>query len=236
MLSFVIPAHDEAPLIGAALAALHSAAAQAGAPYEVIVADDSSTDGTAAIARRAGARVVRTERRQIAVARNAGAALAQGDVLVFVDADTLVTGEAVRGALEAVRGGAVGGGTVVRFDEPMPRYARIMAATFLWIYSRLGLATGCFLFCRRDAFLAAGGFDECLFAGEEIALSRSLRKQGRFVILREPVVTSARKMRTYSGWEMFETFLRLGLAGPRALRDRSRLAMWYEPRRKDPAA
>lgn len=222
-------------MIGRSLEAVHAAAAEAGEPYEVIVADDSSTDGTAAAAQGAGARVVRTERRQIAAARNAGAAVALGEVLVFVDADTLVTGAAIHGALEAIRGGAVGGGTVIRFDEPVPRYARIMAKAFLWVYLRLGLATDCFLFCRREAFQSAGGFDERLFAGEEIALSRALRKQGRFVILEAPVVTSARKMRTYSGWEMFAAFARLGLAGPKALRDRRRLALWYDPRRRDPA-
>src|SRR6185436_3965835 len=54
-------------------------------------------------------------------------------------------------------------------------------------------APGCFIFAERTAFERAGGFDERYFASEEIHLSRALKRLGPFVLLREPVVTSARK-------------------------------------------
>ena len=73
MISFVIPAHDEAAVIGRTLVAMHDAARATGEPYEVIVADDASGDGTGAIARQHGARVVAVNFRQIAATRNAGA-------------------------------------------------------------------------------------------------------------------------------------------------------------------
>ncbi|MDQ6655620.1 MAG: glycosyltransferase, partial [Verrucomicrobiota bacterium] len=88
MLSFIVPAYNEARELPSALAALRAAAEGAGAPYEVIVVDDDSNDATAEIARRAGARVAHVHLRQIAAVRNAGARLAQGDTLFFVDADT----------------------------------------------------------------------------------------------------------------------------------------------------
>lgn len=54
------------------------------------------------------------------------------------------------------------------------------------------------MFCRRDAFLEFGGFDEQFFAAEELVFSRSLKKLGKFQLIREPVITSARKFHGYS--------------------------------------
>jgi hypothetical protein len=79
-----------------------------------------------------------------------------------------------------------------------------------------------------------GGFDETLFATEEIALSRALKRQGRFVILRVPVVTSGRKLRSHSAGEILGLF-GVALRGGRAsLRTRRHLGLWYGRRRDDP--
>jgi len=235
MLSFIIPAHDEAAVIASAVNSVRSAAAVLAGPFEVIVVDDASADSTGAIAAAAGARVVKASVRQIAGARNAGAAAAKGEMLVFVDADTLVSAQVVRAAIEAMKSGAVGGGATVRFDEPVPGYVRLLWRFASWIGRLLGWSPGCFMFCTREAFDAVGGFDARFYAGEEIALSRALGKRGRFVILRESVLTSGRKMRTHSAWEIVGAFLAVALGGMGALRDRNRLGLWYGPRRKDPA-
>lgn len=160
--------------------------------------DDASDDGTAVIAQSHGARVVTVNCRHIAATRNAGARAARGEWLVFVDADTIVTEEVTRAALAALHAGAVGGGSSVRFDGRLPLYGRALAAAFLPVYRALRLAAGCFIFCTRQAFDAVGGFDETAFAAEEAILSRALSRQGRFVILREAVITSGRKLRTHS--------------------------------------
>jgi len=233
-LSFILPAHDEEALLGGAIRAVHEAGKAAGVPFETIVVDDASSDASARIAEEAGARVVRVSLRQIAAARNAGAAVAEGDAFVFVDADTFVTREVVAAAVEALRRGAVGGGAAVRFDEPVPRYARVLLPLLLWINRRLRLASGCFLFCLRDPFRAVGGFDASLFAGEEVVLSRALGERGKFVILREPVVTSGRKLRAHRAREILGTLAKLAFLGRRGVRDRSRLALWYGPRPPDP--
>jgi len=231
VISFIIPAHNEEALIGRTLSAVHASARALGEPYEVIVADDASTDRTSAIAREHGARVVALDRRQIAATRNAGARAAAGELFVFVDADTVVTKRALWAAVRALRGGAVGGGCSARFaDGPVPFYGLVLERLLPPVLQALGLAPGCFLFCTRRAYLAAGGFDEALYATEEVAFGRRLKRRGRFVILREFVFTSGRKLRVHTALDLLRIAVRLGLGGPQALRRREGLEYWYGPR------
>src|SRR5437016_13193032 len=81
MTSFIIPAHNEELELAATVDAIRAAASHATQRYEIIVIDDASTDGTAEIASRAGAKVIRINRRQIAASRNAGGRAAQGEYL-----------------------------------------------------------------------------------------------------------------------------------------------------------
>jgi len=232
MLSFVIPAHDEAPRLPATLAALHAAARAGGLDYEIVVVDDASTDGTGAVATAHGARVVRVEHRQIAATRNAGARAASGDVLVFVDADTHVPAATLAAALEALRAGAAGGGARLRFDAVLPWLQRLGVGAAVALVRALRIAPGCFVFCTRTAFDATGGFDEAWYAGEDVAMSRALARAGRFVLLREHVITSARKLHTFSVAEHLRLGLRFLLRGRRVLRSREHLALWYERRER----
>jgi glycosyltransferase involved in cell wall biosynthesis len=234
MISFIVPAYNEEALIGRTLDALNSAAQSIGEPFEIIVADDASSDRTAAIAEARGARLTRVNLRQIAATRNAGARAAIGDKLIFVDADTVVSEQVVRTAIETMNKGAAGGGSAVSFDGRLPRYAELVHPILVRLFRATGLACGCFLFCTRRAFEAAGGFDEKLFASEEIAMSRALKRQGRFVVLRESVTTSGRKLRMYSGKQVLRLFAGLLLAGPKALRRRDGLEVWYGGAREDP--
>ena len=71
---------------------------------------------------------------------------------------------------------------------------------------------------------------------EEAALSRALHRQGRFVVLRETVTTSGRKLRAYSGREVLRVLLRLAVSGSNAVRRRETLDIWYGERRPDPEA
>jgi glycosyltransferase involved in cell wall biosynthesis len=231
MISFIVPAHDEARLLGATLVALRDAATGAGQAWETVVVDDASTDATAQIAERHGARVVRVEHRQIAATRNAGARAAKGDVLVFVDADTLVDATLLSAALAAIEGGAVGGGATIRLQGTPAWHERWAVALLARAFRATGIAPGCFVFCTPAAFAAAGGFDERYFAAEDIALSRALARIGRFVVLRQPVWTSDRKLRTHSVAEHLRLVLRFGWHGTGLLKSRRDLALWYGERR-----
>ena len=233
MISFIVPAYNEETLIARTLAALKQAAQEIGEAYEIIVADDASADRTADLARAHGSRVIEVNCRQISATRNAGAREAAGDKLIFVDADTVVSTEVVRAAVEAMKGGAVGGGCAVDFDGRLPRYAEIVHPALVRTFRALGLACGCFVFCTREAFDTVGGFDEQLFASEEISISRALKRLGRFVVLREAVTTSGRKLRMYSGQQVLKLFAGIVLAGPNALKRRDGLEVWYGGRRED---
>ena len=119
----------------------------------MIVVDDASTDGTGTLAQDYGARVVAVNFRRIAATRNAGAQVAAGELLFFVDADTAVTARVVRAAVRALRGDAVGGGAAIRFDGPVPLYAAILERVVLPVFlPLLKIAPGCFLFCTRRAY------------------------------------------------------------------------------------
>ena len=234
MISFIVPAYNEERLLGATLDALHAAGRAAGEPYELIVVDDASTDRTALIAQGHGALLVRVAHRQIAATRNAGARRANGDLFIFVDADTTVNEAVVRSAVEALRGGAAGGGAAVEFDGPVPLYARLLMPVLVRLFRAAGLAAGCFLFCTRSAFAAVGGFDEAFYGAEELIMSQALKRHGRFVVLRQAVTTSGRKLRTHSVREVLVVLGRLALRGSRAVKQRQGMELWYAERREDP--
>lgn len=234
MISFIIPAHNEEQLLGRTLQAVQRVATAVGQPFEMIVVSDASTDRTADVAREHGARVVVVEHRQIAKTRNTGAREAKGQRMFFVDADTEPTEAVVRAALNAMDDGAVGGGSGFRFDSAVPLAALVPAVLLLHASRVLKLACGCFVFAKKDAFEESGGFDETLFAAEEWAVSRRLRRVGKFVVLKEYVVTSARKMRTHSAWEILSLLGKVMLFGPKVLRKREGLELWYGERRIEP--
>ena len=234
MISFIVPAHDEAQLIGATLTALHDAAAASGQACEIVVVDDASTDATAQVAAGLGARVIRVEHRHIAATRNAGARAANGELLVFVDADTLIDADVVLAAFAAIGDGAVGGGATVRLQGTPAWHERCTVALLGWMFRLTGIAPGCFLFCTRAAFDAAGGFDERYYAAEDVALSRALARVGRFVILQQKVRTSDRKLRTHSVADHLRLIVRFAWRGTGLLKSRSDLGLWYGERRDKP--
>jgi glycosyltransferase involved in cell wall biosynthesis len=239
-LSIVIPAFNEEKLLPATLAAVKDAAialTDRGISHGMIVCDNNSTDRTAEVAREHGADVVFEPVNQISRARNAGAASARGDWLLFLDADCTVSRGLFADLAEAMSDETVlYGGCSLHLDEPMHG-----ARFFLSIWHRLAKwnhwAAGSFLFVRREAFEQSGGFSTELYASEELDLSRRLKRlakqqRRRFVFLTaHPLLTSARKFRFHStGWHL-RFFLRTILCGTRNLRRRENCALWYDGRR-----
>jgi glycosyltransferase involved in cell wall biosynthesis len=233
MISFIVPAHHEQAWIGRCVAAIHNAARAVGEPYEVIVVDDASTDATAEIARQNGAEVIRVEHRHISATRNAGALHSRGDVLIFVDADSLVNAPIVKQVLEAVSDGAVGGGCVPQFEGDLPLWWQLLGPVFTGSGRLLKLTGGACQFCTRTAFDACGGFSLEHFAAEDLQFIKSLKRQGRYVVLAEPVTTSGRSLRNHSPWKIFWLLGWLIVRGPNTFRSRESSKMWYEVKREE---
>jgi GT2 family glycosyltransferase len=103
---------------------------------------------------------------------------------------------------------------------------------FASVYFGLNLGAGAFLFTTRRNFDVVGGFDEQYFAGEEVYFSLELKKLGAFKVLREPVVTSARKLRMHSARDFLPKFFGVIVRGPRGVRSREKLSLWYDGKRE----
>lgn len=237
VISFCVPAHNEAAYVAATLRAIHESAralAIASHAYEIIVADDASTDDTAALARAEGAHVVPIQSRHIAAARNAAARRARGDPLIFIDADTRLNPDALRAMLGALARGAAGGGCLVRFDPPIPWWARAAMPPIILMFRVTKLCGGACMFCSRAAFDACGGWSERYFASEEIHFAQALKRVGPFVVPMATVETSGRKLRTHGGREIMGMLYRMALAGPEAaVQSRDLLDLWYGERRAE---
>ena len=188
-ISIIVPVLNEALGISESLAAL---AALRERGHEVIVVDGGSSDETPELARRATDRVVSAPRGR-ANQMNAGAALARGEVLLFLHADTrLPEGAAAR----ILQGLAASGRAWGRFDVRIEGASVFLPviAFFMNLRSRAtGIATGDqAIFVRRDVFERAGGFPP-LELMEDIALSRSLKRVSRPLCLADKAATSGRR-------------------------------------------
>lgn len=180
-ISLVIPAWNEQELLPRLLETVGVARAEYfGGPdcIEVIVADNGSTDQTAEIALAAGCRVAKVEQRCIAAARNGGAAIAQGKILAFADADFRLAPTTFNYINQIMQHPEViGGGTGLTMDRWSPGICMTWYLIMppLWL---LGLDGGVW-FCRREDFQAIGGFNDHVRAGEDVLWLRSLQKLGR---------------------------------------------------------
>lgn len=207
-LSIIVPALDEAAGIAACLASLQPMRARGA---EVIVVDGGSRDGTVALARPLADRVTSAPRGR-AAQMNAGAALATGDTLLFLHADTRLPGDAdtlVLGGLSAT------GRRWGRFDvaiEGGPALLRVVAACMNARSRLTGIATGDqAIFARAGAFAAAGGFPPIALM-EDIAFSKAMKRQGAPLCLREKAATSGRRWARHGAVATILLMWRLRLA------------------------
>jgi glycosyltransferase involved in cell wall biosynthesis len=238
--SIIVPAFNEEQLLADSLAEIRKASAAfslRGWTVELIVCDNNSTDHTAGIASAGGATVVFEPLNQIARARNTGAAAATGDWLLFVDADTHPSRELFGDVAEQILSGrTLAGGATIRMDGEMLA-ARLSSGLWNLTSRRLKLMAGSFIFVEATAFRSVGGFSHEWFAGEELELSRRLKKlarntRRRVVILhRHPIKTSARKIHLYTPWELVRLLARVVISGGRSLRNRESTHLWYDGRR-----
>jgi glycosyltransferase involved in cell wall biosynthesis len=236
LISVIIPAWNEEKNISDTLRALFVCVGlleAKGGTCEVIVVDNASTDATVERASAFPVRVVREETRRIAAVRNAGAKAASGQYLVFIDADSHPSPDAlVRIRETLVSGVYVGGGVRIKPERWTPRV--ILAYGALPVVVRLLGVSGGMIFTTRDVYDALGGFDETVYASEDLAFVLAMRDYGRkcgkkFANLSDVyIVTSTRKLRNmrWRDWLIFPRYF----VDKNALRRRECCALWYDER------
>jgi len=235
-ISVIVPAFDEERCIAGTLDHLCTAAelvrAQTNTPVQILVVDNASTDRTAAVARGCGVTVIGEAEHNIAKARNAGARAADHDVLVFVDADTLVPSQLLLRIGQVMANSACLGGAV----DTAYHAQRPVIRAYLKFWRTLGMlggmAQGACQFCGRHTFAELGGYDETWYMGEDVEFFWRLRAAARkrelqTCFIRDlQVSTSARRFDT---WPLWRTLVLTNPVVVFALR-RRRLpwAGWYD--------
>lgn len=220
MISVLIPTLNEAERLPVLVDALRSD----GIAHEIIVADGGSTDGTPDIAHAMECRVV-TGARGRGPQLQAAAAVARGDILWFVHADT----NAPPGALRAVRTtmetdpSAIGGNFRLVFDGDTD-FARWLTGFYAWFRRRDLFYGDSGIFVRRDAFETIGGIKPMALM-EDFDLSRRMIRNGRTVCIENPpLATSSRRfdgrhpVAIVTGWLIIHALYYAGVSPQRLAR------------------
>lgn len=232
--SIIIPAYNEEMFLDNTLKhvrkAMESIRDQTG---ELIVVDNNSTDRTAEIAKVYDAKVCFEPINQIARARNAGGREASSPILIFLDADSILSPDLLHKTIDRMRSDQYyGGGAQIDFDIPLNFIFRF----FRWIWNtfskRLGYAAGCYLFVHKTVFDEIGGFPSDHFAGEEIIFSRKMRKWGKknkktfSHIADSSILTSGRRLKEVSTSRILTTFFLLAFF-PWFMKSQKKCGIWY---------
>ncbi len=208
MCSVVIPAYNAAPYIARAVESVRS---QSRSPWELVVIDDASTDGTPEVVRALDeprlTLLVQEENHGVSAARNRGLAAASGELVLFLDADDWLMPDALErltAALAADPMAAAAYGEAVRADAAGQVFGPDSGPVFnrrpsgdvsAAILARNFVVTPGVLCARTEAVRKAGGFDETLRVAEDWVLWCALARRGAFVYVPPPAVAGYRQTR-----------------------------------------
>jgi len=236
-ISLVVPAWNEERWLPRLLASVETARERFDGTVEVVVADNASTDRTAAIATEHGCRVVAVARRCIAAARNGGARASTGEIVAFVDADSRIhpdTFGVVDARMRDPR--IVCGATGVWPDRWSPGI--VVCGLLIWPLLAAARVDAGVVFCRRADFDAVGGYDEAWNASEDVRFLRALRVLGRRRRPRQrftrtfgvETITSMRKFDRLGDWHFLPLIARGTVAAifGRARFNRYARSYWYD--------
>ncbi len=202
MLSIIIPAHNEEQYIRLCLESIKQ---QKYRDYELIVVCDACTDKTPSIAKGYTKRVFSINKNNVSAARNYGAKKAGGEVLVFLDADSIIALHLLFEIEKAIQCGCIGGITKTCSLEPLWK------AQLLWMlgnfFRHFFLAGSGIIFCKRACF---NGFDESRKIAEDTCLLFALKKKGKLKYITNSFIKTSSRRWEREGY--FQTIFKQYLA------------------------
>ncbi|MEM5868865.1 MAG: glycosyltransferase, partial [Candidatus Aenigmatarchaeota archaeon] len=192
LVSIVIPSLNEEKYIGRTLASIKN---QTYKNYEIILVDGNSKDRTREIAKRYGCKVIVEKRRGIGLARNIGANLAKGEILLFLDADTEIEKDFLEILVKRMKEKNIvcASGYIKAKGSFLERFiyrATSEIASFLSFIGYPHFYGNC-LSCKKSAFIQVHGFNESLATCEDLDLTRKLAKIGKCIFLRDAIAYSS---------------------------------------------
>ncbi|SRR5579883_1029591 len=220
--SIIIPTLNEAASLGRTL---HCLSVLTPPAWEVLVIDGGSQDETVAIAQTAGAKVIVAEQAGRSIQMNRGAAIATGEVLCFLHADTLIPDDAIAVIVKTLADPAIAcggfislmtGAETTRWSVSLHNYLKSYYAPLLfhpyrfWFKGLRLLFGDQVMFCRRSDFHNCGGFDPALSIMEEADLCLKLTRYGRIRQVNRVVQSSDRRVAKWGVWKATAIYAYIG--------------------------
>lgn len=230
MISFCIPARNEEKNLPQTIKAIQKACAKAKTEFEIIVCNNSSTDNTETVAKKLGAKVVPLPEPNISKSRNTAARAAKGDILIFVDADTVLKDTVVAETLTALDGKRHKVVTQIARHKHYPS----IASYGIWFYNIFtiltGMGSGHYIGIKKADFKKLGMFNEEVFAYEDLLFYKKARKVFGARSIKVITRTGYTSYRKYEDGHNLKKFL-LGVIGTilnfKVARNRDNLEYWY---------
>lgn len=213
-ISIIIPTYNEEKNLENTLKAIRN---QDYKNYEIVVSDSKSKDKTRSIAKKYHAKVVVDRRKGIAAGRNFGAKFAKGDILLFVDADTILMINYIGEIVKSFSNRKVVGATSPIFPfKPNTKnlsvyltYNQLVKGSIITRRPHVG---GMCMALRKKSFFDVGGFDEKLHAFEDVDMSRRISKKGKFIFNENTfAITSPRRVEAWGHFAAFRKYFRFYL-------------------------
>jgi glycosyltransferase involved in cell wall biosynthesis len=229
----IIPAYNEEQCLPETLERIGKALSIAACSPEIIVVDNDSQDKTKLLAEAFGAKVFLEKEHNISKVRNTGERNSSGDVLIFIDADTLVPDtlfQKIAAVMEDEK--CFGGAVAVVYGDFERKWMRFYLMGWAFWGKFFNMGQGAAQFCRKSIFEELEGYDQTIFMGEDVEFYWRLskfakRNKGYLYFVENPkVITSGRRFDKMSLWKTFllthPIFIRL------AWRKKSYWKDWYE--------
>jgi len=208
-LSVIVPAYNEANYIREMLISLRK---QTFRDFEIIVKDGESSDRTVEMAKKHADKTISSRDVSVSDARNQGAKCANGNVLVFVDADTVLPPNMLQRIVDLMENENMVGGSCRKIPANKNVLDRLVyeftnVSTYLSVYLHVGGAHGNCLFIRKNIFKKVGGFNPKIRIAEEQELVRKAMKFGKFVfLLDQHVVEHPRRIQKWGRLKLYTTW------------------------------